>query len=189
MMYKSILTLAMALSLPMANAQQVREIPELQLTPAVTETANQTNETQNEAQLMQPTFGTYAVVAGFSTTTANSVVNAETVAVLGEQKVYANPAQAKPTQVTQNTVVRNLISGELAIVTGRISVLTKDVKALNSAIQKLGLKPLKSIRKGQLQMLQAGENADLLALAQQLESLPGVKAVKLDVLDKRNTAQ
>lgn len=188
MMYKTIFTLALALNLPLANAQQVREIPELTAgtaaAPAETPAANPGKELP-----LQTTFGTYVAVAGYSVTTADAVLDAEPVAVLGEQKVYANPAQAKPALLTQNTVVRNLVSGELAIVTGRVSVLTSDVRALNAAAQQLGLKPLKSLRQGQLQMLQAGANADLLALSQQLQQLPGVKAVKLDVLDKRHTAQ
>lgn len=187
MMYKSIFTLALALSLPLANAQQVREIPELTSNNA--EVTAETAVAAGKELPLQATFGTYVTVAGFTAASANSVLTADAVATLGEHKVYANPAQAKPAAVTQNTVVRNLISGDLAIVTGRISVLTNDVNALNSAVQKLGLKPLKSLRKGQLQMLQAGANTDLLALTQQLQQLPGVKAVKIDVLDKRHTAQ
>lgn len=186
-MYKSIFTLALALTFPLAQAQQVREIPEL--TPQAAAQSSETVADTREAMPSQATFATYVVVAGYRATTAQSVIDAETVAVLGEQKIYATPSQAEPAVVTQNTVVRNMISGDLAIVTGRISVLTQDVGALNAAIQALGLKPLKTLRKGQLQMFQASANADLLALSQQLEQLPGVKAVKLDVLDKRHTAQ
>lgn len=186
-MYKSMITLAMALSLPLAQAQQVREIPELQVQNAALATEQVTGA--GKELPLQATFGTYVTVAGFSATTADTVLSADTVATLGEHKVYANPAQAKPAVLTENTVVRNLISGELAIVTGRISVLTQDVSALNAAAAKLGLKPLKSLRKGQLQMLQAGANADLLQLTQQLQQVAGVKTVKLDVLDKRHTAQ
>lgn len=185
-MYKSMITLAMALSLPLAQAQQVREIPELatQQVAATTVPASQGKELP-----LQATFGTYVTVAGFSATTADTVLTAETVATLGEQKVYANPAQAKPTVLTQNTVVRNLMSGELAIVTGQLSVLTQNAGALNAAVQQLGLKPLKSLRNGQVQLLQAGAGADLLALKQQLQQISGVKTVKLDVLDRRRTPQ
>lgn len=186
-MYKSMITLAMALSLPLAQAQQVREIPELQVQNAAITTEQVTSA--GKEQPLQATFGTYVTVAGFSATTADTVLTADTVATLGDHKVYTNPAQGKPAVLTENTVVRNLISGELAIMTGRISVLTQDVAALNAAAAQLGLKPLKSLRKGQLQMLQAGSGADLLALKQQLQQVAGVKAVKLDVLDKRHTAQ
>lgn len=186
-MYKSMMTLAVVLSLPLAQAQQVREIPELQVQNTVTATAQDT--AAGTERPLQATFGTYVTVAGFSATTADTVLTADAVTTLGDHKVYANPAQAKPAAVTQNTVVRNLMSGELAIVTGRISVLTQNVAALNTAAAQLGLKPLKSLRQGQLQMLQAGANADLLQLTQQLQHVAGVKTVKLDVLDKRHTAQ
>jgi hypothetical protein len=187
MMYKSMITLAMALSLPLAQAQQVREIPELQV-QVVSDTSD-TLAATGKAQPLATTFGTYVTVAGYTAGTADLVQNAETVATFGELSVFADPTQAKPAVVTQHTVVRNLISGELAIVTGRISVLTQDAAALNAAVRQLGLKQLKSLRKGQLQMLQASSHADLLALTQQLQKVSGVKTVKLDVLDKRHTPQ
>ncbi len=185
-MYKSIFTLALALSLPQAEAQQVHEIAGLP-TQQVTEAS--VPAVGGKERPLQPTFGTYVTVAGYSATTADTVLSAETVTTLGEQKVYANPAQAKPQKLTQDTVVRNLMTGELAIVTGRISVLTQNVAALNAALQALGLKPLKSLRNGELQLLQAGADADLLLLKQQLHQIAGVKTVKLDVLDKRYTPQ
>lgn len=186
-MYKSIITMALALSLPLAQAQQVREIPDLQVEEQ-TVAVEQAAVTGPELPL-QATFGTYVTVAGYSATTAETVLSGDAVATLGEHTIFANPAQAKPAVVTANTVVRNLLSGELAIMTGRISVLTQDAAALSAAAQQLGLKPLKSLRKGQLQMLQAGADADLLQLMQQLQQVSGVKTVKLDVLDKRYTAQ
>ena len=183
MMYKSIITLSLALSLPLAQAQQVSENPELS-EQNTTESTERVAATGKELPF-QATFGTYVTVAGLSATPANTVVTAETVATLGAHKVYADPGQAKPAVVTQNTIVRNLISGKLAIVTGNISVLTQDVAALNAAALQLGLKPLKSLRNGQVQLLQAGSDVDLLFLKHQLQQVKGVKNVKIDVLDNR----
>jgi hypothetical protein len=187
MMYKSIITLALALSLPLAQAQQVSENPEFS-GQDTTESTERVAATGKELPF-QATFGTYVTVAGLSATPANTVVNAETVATLGAHTVYANPGQAKPAVVTQNTIVRSLISGKLAIVTGNISVLTQDAEVLNAAALQLGLKPLKSLRNGQLQMLQANSGTDLLKIVKQLKELSGVKIVKLDVLDNRLTPQ
>ncbi|MFN6972405.1 MAG: hypothetical protein ACK4NN_16165 [Rheinheimera sp.] len=184
-MYKSIITLALSLNMPLALAQQSNETLTMQY---VSKSSTPAAPVGKELPL-KVTFDSYITVAGFSATTADTVVTAEAVATLGEHKVYANPSQTEPTVVKKNTVVRNLITGDFGIVTGNISVLTKDVVVLNAAALQLGLKPLKSLRNGQLQILQANSDVDLLEIVNKLRGLSGIKTVQLDVLDNRYTPQ
>jgi hypothetical protein len=132
-------------------------------------------------------FGTYVVQPQFTAVERNGNPIRDVVAEFGSRQVVkaqAAPSGQTKTRVRTNTVVRNLISGDLGIVTGRLTILTQDSVALANAINSLGLKKLNSINHGTVVIVEAPADADLLAIQTKLKAVSGVRKVKLDVLEK-----
>lgn len=178
-MNKTVFTLAMAATLSaQVHAQTLTDVTGLK--PEVA-------EQQTAADLTaEPVFGTYVAVSGVKVVDASVATESQAVASLGSQRIVTDPAAAPSNVIREHSVVRNLLTGELAVLTGRVSVLTNDVAALNTAINELGLKSVKSIKNGKLQMLQAAPDTDLVALKSKLEQLKGVRTVRLDLLENRH---
>ncbi len=181
-MNKTVLTLAMAaLFTAQANAQTLTDVTGQKPT---------TTAQQAAADLTaEPVFGTYVAVSGVKVVNAATASSSQAVATLGSQRIVADSAAAASNVIREHSVVRNLVTGELAVLTGRVSVLTNDVAALNAAISALGLKSVKSIKNGKLQMLQATAETDLVALKGKLEQIKGVRTVRLDLLENRHKPQ
>jgi hypothetical protein len=136
----------------------------------------------------QTTFGVYQIQPGLVAVTAENTNDRQVVENVGEMQVINVQQPAASNRVQTNVVVRNVLSGELAVVTGRISVLSNDAGAVKAAATRLGLKQLHSFNKGQVLVLQASADADLLALTTALKQVGGVTKVKLDVLENKQEA-
>lgn len=144
---------------------------------------------QHSASMPATTFGVYLLQPAFVAVTADDNKGGKVVEQLGAMQVINTQQASVSTQVQTNAVVRNVLTGELAVVTGRISVLNSDAAAVKVAATRLGLKQLHSFNKGQVLVLQANNNSDLLAVTQQLKQVSGVTQVKLDVLENKYEAQ
>jgi hypothetical protein len=156
-------------------------------TATVAKQASQPTAQSDALAAVTADFGTYVVQPQFSAVERNGNPIRNVVAEFGSRRVVA--AQAAPsgqtkTRVRTNTVVRNLISGDLGIVTGHLTILTHDSVALANAINSLGLKKLNSINHGTVVIVEAPADADLLAIQAKLKAVSGVRKVKLDVLEK-----
>lgn len=88
-------------------------------------------------------------------------------------------------KVKADSVVRNLLTGETGVVTGRISVLAKDQASIEELRQQFGLKLVKSVSE-KIAIVQAPTNADLTALMKLIRESGLVKEVRLDVIEKLN---
>lgn len=136
----------------------------------------------------QNTFDQYQLVNDVVALNKGVPTDATVVSEFGAHQLV----QAKTpvsTTVRQQSVVRNAMTGQLGVVTGRVSVVTSNASELQSVARTLGLKSLKSLNKGQLVMFQAPADADLVALKAKLAAANGVRAVRLDVVEKRVQAQ
>ena len=143
---------------------------------------------QTDTTAVPTTFGTYQLqptLVAVATTANSSVSVLENLGAL--QVVQAEKVTPTP-QVQTNAVVRNVLTGDLAVVTGRISVLNNDSAAVKAAAARLGLKQLHSFNQGKVLMLQAADQADLLAIQQELKQIGGVVKVRLDVLENKHQA-
>lgn len=137
-------------------------------------------------------FGTYVVQPQFSAVERNGNPIQDVVTEFGSRQIVAAqkaPAGQAMPRVQTNTVVRNLMSGDLGIVTGRLTILTQDPATLTNAINAMGLKQLNSVNRGRVVIVEAPADADLLAIQTKLKAVSGVRKVKLDVLEKLQEPQ
>ncbi len=136
----------------------------------------------------QNSFDQYQVVTDVVALNKGVPTDAAVVSEFGAHQLV-QAKSAVDTTVRQQSVVRNAMTGQLGVVTGRVSVVTNNPSELQSIARTLGLKSLKSLNKGQLVMFQAPADADLVALKAKLAAANGVRAVRLDVVEKRVKAQ
>lgn len=134
------------------------------------------------------TFDSYQFVPELIAISKNVPSNGTTVAQMGTQRVVEVQGATSRTLQAQS-VVRNLMTGQLGVMTGRISVISNNPALLQAQAQQLGLKVVHTLNDGELTLLQAPSASDLLQLRQTLSQVAGVRAVRLDVLEKRYSAQ
>ena len=137
-------------------------------------------------------FGLYIAQPQLTAMDRDNSQRAGVVTTFGAQQIVPSaipPALASGPRIQTNTVVKNILSGGLGVVTGRFSILTRDSASLANAINTLGLKQLQSVNQGRLVMVEAPAGTDLLAIMDQLKAVFGVRVVKLDVLEKLDKAQ
>ncbi|WP_337879618.1 hypothetical protein [Rheinheimera sp.] len=131
-------------------------------------------------------FGVYQIQSSLTVAPAN-LATGKVAEVSGQAIVQAPQASADKT-LKANTVVRNLLTGDYGVVTGRLSVLVKDKSALTALEQQFGLKQVKTAGQ-RIALLQAPVGADLTALLQSVRQSGLVTEARLDVLEKRNKPQ
>ncbi|MCW8878365.1 MAG: hypothetical protein OQJ89_11300 [Kangiellaceae bacterium] len=85
--------------------------------------------------------------------------------------------------VNKNTVVRNLLTGELAPVSGNINVLLKKGVSADKLRTELGLTLVVSYPNTQLAVFKASEDADLIAVADAIKSSGLVSNARIEVLE------
>lgn len=149
--------------------------------------AQQVEKAQLQAK-QQNSFDQYQLVTDIVALNKGVPTDAAVVSEFGAHQLVQAKAVVDTT-VRQQSVVRNAMTGQLGVVTGRLSVVTRNPAELQAIARTLGLKSLKSLNKGQLVMFQAPVDADLLALKAKLAAANGVRAVRLDVVEKRVKAQ
>lgn len=137
-------------------------------------------------------FDTYVAETGLQAVDAATADNStEVVAGLGNQLIVAaaKTATAGKSIAAADTVVRNTSTGELGILTGRVQIVSNNAALLQELTQRFALQPLKSLRGGKVQLLEAPAGTDLVNLLQQIRAVQGVQAARLDVLENINTPQ
>lgn len=142
----------------------------------------------NDAML----FDTYVAETGLQAVDATTADNnTKVVAGLGNQLIVAaaKTATAGKSIAAADTVVRNTSTGELGILTGRVQIVSSNAAVLQELTQRFALQPLKSLRGGKVQLLEAPAGTDLVNLLQQIRAVQGVQAARLDVLENINTPQ
>lgn len=164
-----------ALTLPGATSSEAK--PDLA-------TASQANTRQGAAQIA---FGAYLLEPQLQAVPTGS--SSDALATLGDWQIARAAAAATPARLTADTVVRNQFTGELGVMTGRVSIVASNAQLLTELTQRFGLQSLKSLRHGKVQLLQAPAGADLAALLSALQQQAGVEWVQLDVLENTNTPQ
>lgn len=135
-------------------------------------------------------FDTYAAETGLQAIEATADGQTPVIAQMGNQLITAaTQAPAGKPIATADTVVRNTLTGELGILTGRLHIVSNNAALLQQLTQRYGLKSVKSLRNGKVQLLEAPAGADLVQLLQQIRLEQGVQAARLDVLENLNTPQ
>ena len=95
------------------------------------------------------------------------------------QQTVVNPDST----LKANAVVKNLLTGELGVVTGRLSILVKDKATLQTVQQQFGLSLVKAMGQ-KVAILQAPAGSDLTALLESIRQSGLVQEARLDVTEK-----
>lgn len=199
-MNKSLLLLSLAMAAPLQAAVSNGlggDINPALLSPAravqqPSTAAATTAAWQHSGNTAAVAFGTYLIephLQAIAVDPSSPTMATSAVTTLGDRQIAAAPAGAPVSQLTTDTVVRNQLTGELGVMTGRLSIVANNAAVVTQLAQRYQLQSLKSLRLGKVQLLQAPAGTDLAVLLQQLRQHPGVEAVQLDVLENINTPQ
>ena len=89
----------------------------------------------------------------------------------------------------RNAVVQNRITGELGVVTGNISLLSKADTDMQQVLQQYSLSVVRSAGASGIYIVQPTADVDLLNLVSQLNASGLVKTARLDILEKKFSNQ
>lgn len=175
------------LTLSLLSALQVQANTGNTMDPSVTTPATQLN--QAAAGHSALLFDHYVAESGLQAVDATTGSQTAVLLELGNQLIVAAaPAKGAPIAAT-DTVVRNTLTGELGILTGRLQLVANSASVLKTLTERFALKPVNSLRGGKVQLVEAPAGTDLVKLLQQLRLEPGVQAARLDVLENLHTPQ
>lgn len=173
------LTLAALAAIGTMTSVQAAEInPELKKFAAVK------TEAKKERLNEEADFGVYKLQPGL-VLVPSSLAGSANQGLLNGRAVVQQAVSSTDGKVKTDSVVRNLLTGEIGVVTGRISVLAKDQASLLELQQQFGLGLVKTVSK-QIAILQAPAGADLSALVKSIRSSGLVKEARLDVIETLN---
>ncbi|CAI3794156.1 hypothetical protein [Rheinheimera sp. MM224] len=160
----------------MASAQAAEVSPELKkLVPAKTE-AVKIRKVENAD------FGVYKLLPDLALAPASLAAD-NTKGTLSGRTVVQQAAVNTDGVVKTDAVVRNLLTGELGVVTGRLSILANDAAALQRLQQDFGLKLVKAVG-NKIAIVQAPAGANLTELVNSVRKSGLVKEARLDVVEK-----
>ncbi|PWK54366.1 S8 family serine peptidase [Pleionea mediterranea] len=137
-------------------------------------------KTVKQINMAQPDFGGYKV---------ERKLKYVPVSQIGQQKVIKKTQSmaivetASQTTVTKNTVVRNILTGELAPLSGNINVLLKDGVTADQVSSQLGLTLVVSYPNTKLAVFKASPDADVIEVAAAIKSSGLVKSARIEVLE------
>ncbi|MGX5172482.1 S8 family serine peptidase [Aliikangiella sp. IMCC44653] len=138
-------------------------------------------------QLEQADFGGYKVQRDMAYV-AISQVSADQV-ILQRNNSSALVKTAKQSNlVNRGSVVKNLLTGSLAPVSGNINVLLNDNVTAAEVSQQLGLAVVVSYPKTKLAVFKVASDADLIESAKALKNSGLVKSARIEVLETIHTA-
>lgn len=173
------LTLAALAAIGTITAVQASEInPELKKFAAV-KTAAKKEQLNQDAD-----FGVYKLQPDLALA-PSSLAGSTQQGLLNGRAVVQQAVVNTDGKVKTDSVVRNLLTGEIGVVTGRISVLANDQASLQQLRQEFGLSMVKAVNK-QIAIVQAPAGADLTALLKSIRASGLVKEARLDVIEKLN---
>jgi hypothetical protein len=162
----------------MACAQATEVSPELKkLLPAKTEAVK-------ERTVGNADFGVYKLLPELALAPASLAADTSHGTLSGRALVKQTVVNTDGA-VKTDAVVRNLLTGELGVVTGRLSILASDTAALHSLQQDFGLKLVKAVG-DKIAIMQAPAGANLTELVDSIRKSGLVKEARLDVVEKLN---
>lgn len=163
----------------MASVQATEISPELRkLTPAKTEAV--TSKTVKKVE--NADFGVYKLLPDLALAPASLAAGSAEGTLSGRALVQQTTVNSDGV-VKTDAVVRNLLTGELGVVTGRLSILANDAAALQRLQQEFGLKSVKTIG-NKVAIMQAPAGANLTELIESVRKSGLVKEARLDVVEK-----
>lgn len=89
----------------------------------------------------------------------------------------------------RNAVVRNSMTGEMGVVTGNISILSKKDADITALLQQFNLKIIRSANVSGVYIVQPATDVELLSLLQQINASGLVNTARLDILEQKYTNQ
>jgi hypothetical protein len=134
-------------------------------------------------------FGTYRVLPGAkvqSTGGSQFDLNAAAQAGQNVQAQALNSAEFEDVQPVAGGVVFNEITNGYGVLTGHLSVLVSDQASVRDVAQQFGLQIETSEDSIGLGLLYAGQDTDLVALADAIRESGLVRAVEIDVQEQLN---
>lgn len=162
----------------MTSVQATVLNPELKkLAPVKTEAKNQQLEQKADFGVYKVQPDLILVPSSLAGDNNKGLVNGR--AIVQQVKVSADRT------VKMDSVVKNLLTGEMGVVTGRISILAKDQASLQQLQQQFGLGLVKSVGK-QIAIVQAPADANLSELIQAIRASGLVREARLDVVETLN---
>ena len=111
---------------------------------------------------------------------------------IGNMALVSRSAAVDVDQIIEfrrNAVVQNRITGELGVVTGNISLLSKADTDMQQVLQQYGLSVVRSAGTSGIYIVQPTADVDLLNLVSQLNASGLVKTARLDILEKKFSNQ
>lgn len=160
----------------MASAQATEVSPELKkFMPAKTEIVK-------AKKVENADFGVYKLLPDLALAPASLAAD-QAKGTLSGRTVVQQTAVNTDGVVKTDAVVRNQLTGELGVVTGRLSILAKDSAALQRLQQEFDLKPVKTVG-DKIAIMQAPAGANLTELVESIRKSGLVKEARLDVVEK-----
>ena len=113
-----------------------------------------------------------------------SLASSSRIGELQDQAAVGNPAPSSQI-VNPGTVLRNRASGNIAVATGSVAVMTEAGSNIYELADAYGLTVARSVPEINMYVLEAGKNQNLLDIRKRLQAESSVKSVKLDIKEDR----
>lgn len=179
----SVLSLALCVSAAAVQAQTSRTELQPENTAMVQKTAVAANAAKYGVYQLQPEL--VAVPQALADRNAQ-------VQDIGNMALVSRSPGVDVDQIIEfrrNAVVQNRITGELGVVTGNISLLSKADTDMQQVLQQYGLSVVRSAGSTGIYIVQPTADVDLLNLVAQLNASGLVKTARLDILEKKFSNQ
>lgn len=137
--------------------------------------------------VIKPDFGTYKVERNLALVPASIASADAVIEKRGNEAVVK--LDKRNDLVIPGTLVRNIFTGNLAPVSGNITVLVSEGVSANDILVKTGFKLVSEFTETGLAVIAVGDNQDVLEAAEELRSLGFVKEARVEVLETRHTAR
>lgn len=142
-------------------------------------------DTVKQLEIVQPDFGSYKVEWNLQFVPASAVGNKKVVHKMGKMAIVETTTLSN---VNTNSVVRNILTGNLAPVSGNINVLLKPGVTADQVSSQLGLTLVVSYPNTRLAVFKAADDADLIDTASAIKATGLVSNARIEVLDTIYTA-
>lgn len=135
----------------------------------------------------KPDFGAYKVERNLALVPASIAATDAVVEKRGNEAVVKLDKQND--LVLPGTLVRNIFTGNLAPVSGNISVLLGDNVSAGDIAAQTGFKLVSEFTETGIAVVSVDDNQDVLEAAKKLRSLGLVKEARIEVLEARHTSR
>ena len=129
-------------------------------------------------------FDHYQVMPDVKLVPENQAPASQKIGEMQGQVAVGNP-QTSSNVVRPGTVLRNKNSGQIAVATGELAVITQPDQNIYELAKAHGLTVARSVPQIHMYVLTADKNQNLLDVRKSLQGDNGVKSVKLDIKENR----